>query len=140
MNKPFSRELYERDDAAKEFVITFFTVRYGWIVYVNPDQYGIDLIVENERGVFELEVEVKHNWKGPRFPFPTIHFAARKLKFAKNPANVNFIMLNDDWTYAVVIDGPTFASSPIITKDTIYTKNERFVEVSIAKGQLLKLS
>lgn len=140
VSKPFSQELYDRDDAAKEFVITYFTTRYGWLVYVNPDQYGIDLIVENERGVFELEVEVKHNWKGQKFPYQTVHFAARKLKFAKNPENVNFIMLNDDWTYAIVIDGPTFASSPIIRKDTIYTKNERFVEVAVAKGTLLKLS
>lgn len=140
VSKPFSQELYDRDDAAKEFVISLFTTRYGWLVYVNPDQYGIDLIVENERGVFELEVEVKHNWKGQKFPYQTVHFAARKLKFAKNPENVNFIMLNDDWTYAIVIDGPTFASSPIIKKDTIYTKNERFVEVAVAKGTLLKLS
>lgn len=139
MYKPFSQELYDRDDAAKEFVIDFFTKRYGFLVYVNPDQYGIDLIVENERGTFELEVEVKHNWKGKVFPFKTIHFAARKLKFAKNPENVNFIMLNHEWTYGLVIDGETFASSPIITKDTIYTKNERFVEVLTEKGTLLEL-
>ena len=140
MSKPFSQELYDRDDAAKEFVIDFFRTRYGWVVYVNPDQYGIDLIVENERGRFELEVEVKHNWKGRRFPYPTIHFAARKLKFAQNPINVNFIMLNDDWTYGLVIDGETFASSPIISKNTIYTKNEKFVEVPASKGTLLQLS
>ena len=139
MSKPFDRELYDRDDAAKEFVITYFTERYGFLVYVNPDQYGIDLIVENERGTFELEVEVKHNWKGKRFPFQSVHFAARKLKFAQHPDNVHFIMLNDDWTYALLIDGPTFASSPIIRKDTIYTRNERFVEVSVDKAMLLKL-
>lgn len=139
MSKPFSKELYDKDDAAKNFVIDFFTQRYGFLVYVNPDQYGIDLIVENERGRFELEVEVKHNWKGKRFPFPTIHFAARKLKFAENPENVSFIMLNDDWSYGLLIEGETFANSPVITKDTIYTKNERFVEVPISKGTLLKL-
>lgn len=139
MPKKFDQGLYDKDDAAKFFVIDFFTQRYGFLVYVNPDQYGIDLIVENERGTFELEVEVKHNWKGPKFPYQTIHFADRKLKFAQNPDNVHFITLNDDWTYAILIDGPTFASSPIIKKDTIYTKNERFVEVPINKGQLLKL-
>lgn len=139
MSKPFSQELYDKDDAAKEFVITFFTERYGFLVYVNPDQYGIDLIVENERGTFELEVEVKHNWKGKVFPFRTVHFAARKIKFAKHPDNVHFIMLNDDWTYALLIDGITFSNSPIIRKDTIYTRNERFIEVPVNKAQLLKL-
>lgn len=139
MYKPFSQELYDRDDAAKEFVIEYFTQRHGFMVYVNPDKYGIDLIVENERGKFELEVEVKHNWKGPKFPFQTIHFAHRKIKFAQNPQNVSFIMLNDDWSYGLVIEGETFAKSPIITKNTIYTKNERFIEVPIDKGTLLRL-
>lgn len=139
MSKPFSQELYDRDDAAKEFVIDYFTIRHGFVVYVNPDPYGIDLIVENERGRFELEVEVKHNWKGDKFPYKTIHFAARKLKFAENPERVNFIMLNDDWTYGMVIDGETFASSPVIVKDTIYTTRERFIEIPVDKGTLLKL-
>lgn len=139
MSKPFDQALYDKDDAAKNFVIDFFTKRYGFLVYVNPDQYGIDLIVENERGTFELEVEVKHNWKGKRFPFPTIHFAARKIKFAENPEHVHFITLNDDWTYGILIDGETFASSRVITKNTIYTKNEKFVEVPVSKGTLLKL-
>jgi hypothetical protein len=139
VNKPFSRELYNRDDAAKEFVIDYFTIRHGFFVYVNPDPYGIDLIVENERGRFELEVEVKHNWKGSKFPYKTIHFAARKLKFAQNPENVSFIMLNDDWSYGLVIEGETFAQSPIIVKDTIYTQRERFVEIPFDKGTLLRL-
>jgi hypothetical protein len=139
MAKPFSQELYDRDDAAKEFVIDFFRSRYGYIVYVNPDQYGIDLIVENERGKFELEVEVKHNWKGERFPFKTIHFAARKIKFAKNPQNVTFLMLNDDWTYGLLVEGEVFASSPTIRKDTIYTRNEAFVAVPANKGTLIKM-
>ncbi len=140
MSKPFDKELYEANDPAKEFVIAYFTERYGFLVYVNPDQYGIDLIVENERGTFELEVEVKHNWKGKRFPYQTVHFPARKLKFAKNPDNVHFIMLNDDWTYALLIDGPTFAKSEVITKDTFLTKNERFVSVLASNATLLRMS
>jgi hypothetical protein len=138
MSKPFSQDLYDQDDRAKEFVIAFFKERYGFNAYVNPDQYGIDLIVENERGVFELEVEVKHNWKVRNFPYPTIHFAARKLKFAQNPENVHFLMLNHTWDWGLMIDGITFANSPIITKDTIYTKNERFIEVPASEGSLIK--
>jgi hypothetical protein len=139
MNKPFSQELYDNDDAAKEFVIAFFTERYGFIVYVNPDQYGIDLIVENSRGTFELEVEVKHGWKGEKFPFRSLHFAGRKIKFAKNPEHVHFITLNDDWTYALLTSGDVLKESKVITKDTIYTKNEKFVEVPLDKCQLLRM-
>jgi hypothetical protein len=139
MSKPFSQELYDRDDAAKELVIAYFKTRFGYNAYVNPDPYGIDVIVENERGRFEVEVEVKHAWTGRLFPFRTIHFAKRKIKFAENPENVHFMMLNHDWTRALLIDGVTFANSPTITKDTIYTKNERFVEIDVSKGQFLKL-
>lgn len=139
MNKPFSQELYDNDDAAKEFVIAFFTKRFGFIVYVNPDPYGIDLIVENERGTFELEVEVKHAWKGKKFPFKSLHFAGRKIKFANNPSHVHFITLNHDWTYGLLTSGDTIKNSVVIRKDTIYTKNEKFIEVPIAKCTLLRL-
>lgn len=139
MNKPFSQDLYDKDDEAKEFVMLYFQERYGFIVYVNPDQYGIDLIVENARGTFELEVEVKHGWKGEKFPFRSLHFAGRKIKFAKNPAHVHFITLNDDWTYGLLTSGETIAGAKVITKDTIYTKNEKFVEVPIDKCDLLRM-
>ena len=46
---------------------------------VNPDTYGIDLIVDN---TFYCEVEVKHNWKGKDFPFSTLQLSDRKRKFA----------------------------------------------------------
>jgi hypothetical protein len=48
-------------------------------------------------------------------------------------------MLNDDWSYGLVIEGETFAQSPIIVKDTIYTQRERFVEIPFDKGTLLRL-
>jgi len=139
MSKRFDQELYNKDDAAKFFVIDFFTERYGFNVYVNPDEYGIDLIVENDRGTFGLEVEVKHNWRTVKFPFDSIHFAYRKIKFAKDPANVHFIMLSHNWTWALLVDGETFASSPIVIKDTIYSRNEKFIEVPSSKCRILRL-
>lgn len=139
MSKPFSQELYDRDDQAKDFVIRFFIERYNWDAYVNPDQYGIDVIVENERGKFEVEVEVKQAWEGKKFPYKTLHYAARKLKFAENPDNVHFLTLNKDWTYGLLVSAETIAICKIIRKDTIYTKNEKFIEVPIDNCTPLKL-
>lgn len=139
MSKKFDQGLYDADDPAKEFVIAFFQTRYGYIAYVNPDPYGIDLIIENERGTFELEVEVKHGWKGTTFPYRSLHFAARKIKFAQNPDNVHFITLNHNWTYGIITSGLVIKESRIVIKDTIYTKNEKFIEVPIDKCHIIKL-
>ena len=139
MTKPFDPELYDRDDRAKDFVRAFFEQRFGFIAYVNPDQYGIDLIIENDRGKFELEVEVKQAWTGRNFPYKTLHYAARKIKFAENLGNVHFITLNKNWTWGLLVSGDVIATCKIVTKDTIYTKNEKFIEVPLDKCSLLKL-
>lgn len=139
MSKPFSQSLYDRDDNAKDFVRLFFIERYHYDCWVNPDPYGIDLIIQNDRGIFELEVEVKQSWQGRNFPYQTLHYAARKLKFAENPANVHFITLNKDWSYGLLVTGDVIATCSIIVKDTIYTKNERFIEVPREKCALIKL-
>jgi hypothetical protein len=52
---------------------------------------------------------------------------------------VHFITLNDDWTYALLTSGDVLKESRVITKDTIYTKNEKFVEVPLDKCQLLRM-
>lgn len=71
--KPFDLDLYNADDNAKELVIQWLK-GYGYIVDVNPDQYGIDLIgTDNTGKAIAVEVEVKHHWKGSHFPFRTVH-------------------------------------------------------------------
>jgi hypothetical protein len=129
MIKPFSIDLYDKNDDAKELVIRLLQAK-GYKAWVNPDAYGIDIICQfNEDPYTYHEVEVKHNWKGESFPFKTVHFPLRKLKFAN--ARSFFVMLNHDRTHLLVIPGIQLLNSPIITKSTIYTDNEEFVEVTI---------
>lgn len=135
--KPFSRSLYDSNDDAKEQVIDWL-VKSSYKAWVNPDQYGIDVLAVDPYGdERQYEVEVKHNWKGDKFTFPGVHFSARKKKFAK-PTSA-FVMLNHERTHALVVDGITVASSPVITKSTIYTENEQFIEVPISKCRILKM-
>lgn len=137
MRKPFSPELYAQDDDAKSLVINYLTSQ-DWEVWVNPDQYGIDLLAIDPFGdEIQLEVEVKHNWSGPTFGFPGVHFSARKLKFA-SPTSI-FVMLNHERTHALMVHGVDFLESPVVTKSTIYTKNEEFVEVPVAKCKFINL-
>lgn len=138
MKKKFSQTLYDRDDQAKELVIAFLESKGFW-AWVNEDQFGIDVIAINERGKYEIEVEVKHNWKGEKFPYGSVHFAHRKAKFIK-PSEFNvFWMLNDDWSWALLINGLQMSEASIIVKDTIYTVNEKFISVPVEQAELVRM-
>lgn len=137
MNKPFSPLLYEKNDNAKELIIDWLKLK-GFEAWVNTDQYGIDIVYHDDTNVYRYcEVEVKHNWKGSRFPFDTVHFPKRKLKFANS--NSMFAMLNHERTHVLLISGQQFLDAPIIRKDTIYTKNEEFIEITISDCKIEKL-
>jgi len=133
-HKPFSAETYAEDDPAKGLVIKWLK-KHKIVSAVNEDKYGIDLITSTGTGV---EVEVKHNWKGPAFPYECVHFSARKSKFAK--PNTYFVMLNDELTHALVTTGESLFVSPIVSKRTKYTRWEQFIEVPIELCTIYKLS
>ena len=138
MSKPFDLELYSQDDKAKLLVIDWMK-SYGIETYVNPDQYGIDLLGTGPKGKYQIEVEVKHNWSGPTFPFDTVHFAGRKQKFVVNHERCKFVMLNHDLTHALMVDGTILAAAKIVNKRTIYTASENFIEVPISSCKIWRL-
>ena len=138
MNKVFSEEHYNADDNAKHQVIEWLVTR-GFMAWVNPDQYGIDVQGVLKGECYEFEVEVKHNWSGSMFPFETIHFSNRKRKFATADKLTWFVMLNDERTHALLISGQTFLAAPVVTKNTIYTEGEQFVAIPVAQGRLIQL-
>ena len=129
MIKPFSIDLYDKNDDAKELVVKILENK-GYMAWVNDDPYGIDVVCQDDQGKCTYhEVEVKHNWKGDVFPFKTVHIPARKLKFAH--AESYFVMFNHERSHMLVIPGIQLLNSPVITKSTIYTENEEFVEVTL---------
>jgi len=123
LSKPFDRALYDENDDAKNIVIKWLSAN-GVEAWVNPDDYGIDLLSSSGR---QYEVEVKHNWIGKNFPFSTVHFPKRKLKYANDDSH--FLMVNHERTHVLWVSGYQFLRSPVITKDTIYTQEEQFVEI-----------
>lgn len=137
--KPFDLDLYTQDDRAKLLVIDWLK-KFNIEAQVNPDQYGIDLLASGPKGSYEIEVEVKHNWQGPQFPFGTVHFAGRKEKFIKGSERNLFIMLNDGLTHCLVVDGKALAKGKRIHKRTVYTEGEQFIEVSIDACKVLSIS
>jgi hypothetical protein len=138
VHKPFSPDLYAKNDDAKQLIIDWLNTDDEQHAYVNPDQYGIDIICDTaDEHRFFYEVEVKHNWKGATFPFSTVHFPKRKLKFANEDSF--FAMLNHERTHVLIISGQQFLTAPIVRKDTIYTKNEEFIEITISDCKIYEL-
>ena len=136
--KAFDKDLYDRDDNAKHIVIEWLAT-LGIEAWVNPDQYGIDLLGKGELGDYQIEVEVKQNWSGERFPFKTIHYSARKLKFIVPNTNLRFVTLNKEWTHACVVSGEALEQAKKIEKNTRYTTDESFIEIPISKTRIYQI-
>lgn len=133
MSKVFDQKHYDQDDNAKYQLIDWLEKRNGFMAWVNEDQYGIDVQAIRNGEQFEFEVEVKHNWDTDSFPFDTVHWSARKLKFAQ-PTKLNwFVMFNNARTRALFASGQVLLSCPVVTKNTKYTQGEKFVEVPLAR-------
>ncbi len=135
--KPFDADLYNADDPAKEYVIEWLESK-GYQAEVNPDQYGIDLLTSRNGKKSGVEVEVKHNWEGYKFPYRTVHISGRKLKFFQDDNNY-LLMLNSDWSAALSFAAEEIRNAITITKDTIYTKAEKFIELPAKIAKRYKL-
>lgn len=136
--KPFDLDLYNADDNAKELVIQWLK-GYGYNVYVNPDQYGIDLIGTDSTGkAIAVEVEVKHHWKGSHFPFRTVHVSARKQKFIRPDSYL--VMVNHERTHVLTLNYETLSQAKLVTKPTIYTTDEQFLQVDVEMAKIRKLN
>jgi hypothetical protein len=132
--KPFDNDLYEADDNARELVKDWLN-SYGWTLENNPDRYGIDLIgYDRLHRQASVEVEVKHYWTGSQFPFQTVHIAARKQKFIEPTAYI--IVVNHDRTHALMLNYQLLSQGQVITKSTIYTKDEQFIEVPAIQANI----
>lgn len=139
MIKPFSKELYDDDDSAKFLILKWLESR-GFVVFVNPDEYGIDLLGRYNNMDYAFEVEVKHNWKGDVFPFDSVHYSARKRKFVQPDVRTYFITLNHERTRCLIVSWQDFMAGKLVEKSTIYTKNEWFVEIAIRRAIFRELN
>lgn len=139
MSKAFSQELYDDDDSAKLLILDWLETR-GFVVFVNPDEYGIDLLGRYNNMDYAFEVEVKHNWKGDVFPFDSVHYSARKRKFVQPDVRAYFITVNHERTRCLIVGWQDFMAGKLVEKSTIYTKNEWFVEIAIRRAIFRELN
>ena len=134
--KPFSQDLYDADDNAKELVLQWLHRYHGHLNWrVNPDQYGVDLVCDTD---WTMEVEVRHLFKGMKFPYDVVHLPWRKSKFNKDGAF--FVIVNHERTHALVIDSHSVAAASTVWKDTKYTFRERFLAIPLHECLTINLT
>lgn len=137
MKKKFDKDLYNKNDPAKLKAIDYFGLM-GMKAIVNPDDYGVDLIVDDN---FYCEVEVKHNWKGTNFPFSTLQIPERKTKFAKiSDKPVMFMVFNSEHTHAFLAKATDVLRSRMQEVPNKYVpEGEMFFQVPVKKLTKVRL-
>jgi len=136
--KPFDPTLYQANDSAKYAAIELLEAK-GWTAEVNPDQYGIDILARKGEETLSLEVEVKHNWTGDRFPFSTLQIPERKTKFA-GIANAWFMVINSDRTKALLTSGQSVLSSPLVeVSNRLVQSGEKFYQIPMEQVREITL-
>ena len=95
MLKYFDRDQFARHDAHAKEVARQFWINLGYNCIENPDEYGVDLLVEDKGRKFGCEVEVKTEWHGPEFNCPTLHIPFRKKKFTKEKVTFLYSTMQD---------------------------------------------
>ena len=138
MLKQFEPERWALFDAPAKQAATEFWERLGFNCIENPDEFGIDLLVSGKGRQFGCEVEVKTQWHGAEFAFPTLHIALRKRKFMSAPSF--FMVFNQGLTHAALVNRNVILASPLIeVKNVTVPSGERFYDIPASQFTVLNV-
>ena len=140
--KPFSRELFAANDTLARGIVTAQFAALGIRLVPHTKRYGIDLVLMNSSGVIELgvECEIKRVWSGPVFPYETIQLPERKKKYLSPDYPIEYWLLNNEQTHAIVIPGALVAAAtPVEVRNKYVWRGELFYQIPIVDCRLVKL-
>lgn len=137
MFKAFQQNDFNKyDDAAREMATAFWE-RMGFSCKDNPDEFGVDLIVEGGNKRFYCEVEVKTVWHGVQFKYPTIHLPVRKAKFLAKPTQ--FMIFNNSLTHAAVFGRQVVRDSPRVEVSNVKIRTgEKFFAIPVSSAHFVQ--
>jgi len=140
MRKQFSQKLFDENDVAARKAAEGIKEALGIdTLEDSPNQYAVDLI-GTLKGEFisYVEVERKIGWTGEKFPFRTVNLPGRKGKYAELILPTQFVIFNNDYSYAVIIhrDAVIAANQKLI--DTVYSAGERFFDIPLSACKIVK--
>ena len=138
MLKQFVEEQHALHDAEAKAIAQQFWIKLGYTCVENPDQYGVDLLVEGKGRKFGCEVETKAGWHGPKFEFPNLRIPFRKRKFTDD--RVTFFVLNSGRTHAAVVSRQKLLKSPVVlVKNKMVPMGDYFYEIDLEDVEFINL-
>ena len=138
MLKQFVEEQHALHDAEAKAIAQQFWIKLGYTCVENPDQYGVDLLVEGKGRKFGCEVETKTGWHGPKFEFPNLRIPFRKRKFTDD--RVTFFVLNSGRTHAAVVSRQKLLKSPEVqVKNKMVPMGDFFYEIDLEDVEFINL-
>ena len=77
-------------------------------------------------------------WKGEKFPFGTVNLPGRKGKYADLILPTQFVIFNNDYSYAVIIHRDAVKDAKQKVIDTVYSMGEQFFDIPISACKIVK--
>lgn len=125
--KKFDSDLFDLTDSPAREATKQYLSRMGQTAIDNPNKYCADLIIED---LCYVECECKLVWKGPAFPWPTVHLPQRKKKFAKLDMPVLFYIWNAEYSHAMRIAGELLTDDRLVeVPNRMIAKGEYFYSI-----------
>lgn len=138
MLKQFVEEQHAMHDAEAKAIAQQFWIKLGYACVENPDQYGVDLLVEGKGRKFGCEVETKTRWHAPKFEFPNLRLPFRKQTFKDD--RVTFFVLNSERTHATVVSRQKLLKSPVVqVKNKMVPMGDYFYEIDLEDVEFINL-
>jgi len=129
MSKPFSRQLYIENNQRAINKTTEILSHYKYHLYDSSEAFkSHDAIYKRNNEFLKVEVEVSSSWNTTHFPFPVLTCPYRK---AQSKADL-YIIYNHDLSSYGIIPMKQVHTSPIIKKNTKYTKDEPFFNIHLS--------
>jgi hypothetical protein len=121
----FNKAAYDHSDPVKYAVVDYFN-RNGCFTLCYEDKKTADIKI-----LFPMNVEVEQRtiWKGETFPYSSISIPHRKLKHKGD--NTKFYIVNNELTYAYVIESNLLIDKYLKVKDTTRMDGEKFYHIPI---------
>lgn len=110
--KPFNKQVHDAcDPPAREAVSKYIKATWGMNAWHNPDQYAVDLIIEQDKNLIGYaEIEMR-DWD--TCPFNTIHIPKRKDKLFDNDKKTIYFVVSRGMTKAWYIDSQVIKTSAV---------------------------
>lgn len=136
--KPFSKADYDRyNTMAFQLLKEDFP---DFHVDMPPEHYGIDTFVYPSKELFdagaeplfavELEVKCSGGWGAREYPYPTVHFLARKAKNRIQNCIPFFVQYNQDGSNGLILPYPRIFSYPLQQMQDAKTNDGQHTMVS----------